>query len=99
MPGGAATGCLTATSGYLASWHSGTWRSRHDSSPNLVMPLARRFYRDALRADLPKFTAWALIYQAEAGNQANLPLARTLAASIVNPALQARAAALENLRP
>ena len=67
--------------------------------PNLVMPLARRLYQDTLRADLPEFTAWALIYQAEAGNQANRPLARTLAASIVNPALQARAAALENLRP
>ena len=64
--------------------------------PDLVMPLARRLYQDALRADLPEFTAWALIYQAEAGDLANLPLARTLAASIVNPALRARAAALED---
>jgi hypothetical protein len=44
--------------------------------------------------DLPEFTAWAVIYQAEAGDLANLPLARTLAASVVNPELQARAAAL-----
>ena len=64
--------------------------------PDLVMPLARRLYQDALRADLPEFTAWALIYQAEAGDLANLPLARTLAASIVNPALRTRAAALED---
>lgn len=63
---------------------------------DLVMPLARRLYQDALRADLPEFVAWALIYQAEAGDHANLPLARTLAASIVNPALRARAAALED---
>ena len=41
--------------------------------PDLVMPLARRLYQDTLRADLPEFTAWALIYQAEAGDQANLP--------------------------
>jgi hypothetical protein len=62
---------------------------------DLVVPLARRLYRDALRADLPEFVAWALIYQAEAGELANLPMARTLAASIANPALQARTAALE----
>ena len=62
--------------------------------PDLVAPLARRLYRDALRMDLPEFTAWALIYQAEAGDLANVALARSLAAGIVNPALQARAAAL-----
>jgi hypothetical protein len=45
--------------------------------------------------DLPEFTAWAVIYQAEAGDLANLPLARTLAASVDNPELQARAAALK----
>lgn len=63
---------------------------------DLVLPLARRLYTDALRADLPEFVAWALIYQAEAGDLAKLPLARTLAAGIVNPALRARAAALED---
>jgi hypothetical protein len=63
----------------------------------LVMPLARRLYQDGLRADLPEFIAWALIYQAEAGDLTNLPLARTLAAGIVNPALQARVTALEDL--
>jgi hypothetical protein len=63
---------------------------------DLVLPLARRLYRDALRADLPEFIAWTLVYQAEAGDLANLPLARTLAAGIVNPALRARAAALED---
>ena len=65
----------------------------------LVMPLARRLYKDGLRADLPEFVAWALIYQAEAGDLTNLSLARTLAAGIVNPALQARVAALEDSRP
>ena len=66
--------------------------------PELITPLARRLYQDALRMDLPEFTAWAVIYQAEAGDLAHLPLARTLAASIVNPELHARAAALEDLR-
>jgi DNA-binding SARP family transcriptional activator len=65
---------------------------------DLLVPLARRLYQDALRADLPEFIAWALIYQAEAGDLANLPMARTLAAGVVNPALQARAAALEATR-
>jgi hypothetical protein len=62
--------------------------------PDLVRPLARRLYQDALRMDLPEFTAWAVVYQAEAGDLANLSLARTLAASVVNPELQARAAVL-----
>jgi tetratricopeptide (TPR) repeat protein len=63
---------------------------------DLVMPLARHLYQDALRADLPEFIAWALIYQAEAGDPASLPLARTITANIANPALKARAAALED---
>jgi hypothetical protein len=58
------------------------------------MPLARRLYQDALRTDLPEFIAWALIYQAEAGELANVPLARAMAGQVTNPALQARAAAL-----
>jgi hypothetical protein len=62
----------------------------------LVMPLAQRLYQDGLRADLPEFTAWALIYQAEAGDLTNFPLVRTLAAGIINPALQARVTALED---
>jgi DNA-binding SARP family transcriptional activator len=62
--------------------------------PDLVIPLARRLYEDAVRADLPEFIAWALIYRVEAGDVAQLPLARAVASQIVNPALQARAAAL-----
>jgi len=64
--------------------------------PDLVLPLARRLYQDAVRADLPEFTAWALIYQAEAGDTAQLPLARAVASQVVSPALQERAAALTN---
>jgi len=62
--------------------------------PDLVLPLACRLYRDAVRADLPEFIAWALIYQAEAGDQGNLPLAKAIAGQVTNPALRARAAAL-----
>jgi hypothetical protein len=62
--------------------------------PDLVVPLARRLYQEALRADLPEFTAWALIYQAEAGDTDQLPLAQAVASQVVNPALQERAAAL-----
>ena len=96
MPGGAVTAYPTATSGSRDSWGSGIWRSRHASSVIWSCRWRGGSTRDALRADLPEFVAWALIYQAEAGDHANLPLARTLAASIVNPALQARAAALED---
>lgn len=63
-------------------------------SPELVAPLAEQLYHDALRADLPEFIAWALVYRAEAGDQASATLAAALAADIANPALQARAAAL-----
>lgn len=62
--------------------------------PRNVLPLARRLYREAVQADLPEFIAWALVYQAEAGDRANLPLARTLASQVTSPGLQARAAAL-----
>ena len=62
--------------------------------PDLVIPLARALYQDALRTDLPEFIAWALIYQAEAGEPAGLPLARAIAERVTNPALRARAEAL-----
>jgi hypothetical protein len=62
--------------------------------PELVAPLARRLYTEALRADLPEFIAWALVYQAEAGDEASRPLARTVAAQVASPALRARAEAL-----
>jgi hypothetical protein len=61
---------------------------------DLVMPLARALYQNALRTDLPEFIAWALIYQAEAGEPTGLPLARVIAEQVTNPALRARAAAL-----
>jgi tetratricopeptide (TPR) repeat protein len=61
--------------------------------PDLVMPLARALYKEALRTDLPEFIAWALVYQAEAGEPAGLPLARAIAQQVTNPALRARAAA------
>jgi hypothetical protein len=58
------------------------------------MPLARRLYQEATRADLPEFIGWALIYQAEAGDPASPPLAQAVARDVTNPALRARAAAL-----
>ena len=66
--------------------------ARHQ--PELVRPLAARLHADAMRMDLPEFAAWALVYQAEAGERSNLSLVRALAGQIANPALQARAAAL-----
>ena len=65
--------------------------------PDLVRPLARRLYQDALRMDLPEFIAWALIYQAEAGEPDGLPLARTIAGQVTNPGLQARLTRLDGL--
>ena len=55
---------------------------------------AARLYQDAVRNDLPEFLAWALVYEAEAGDHAKIPLARTAAASVTNPQLQARLQAL-----
>ena len=75
-------------SGFVALGHLEI-AARHQ--PDLVIPLARRLYQDAVRADLPEFIAWALIYQAEAGEPASLPLAQTIARDVDNPALQARA--------
>jgi DNA-binding SARP family transcriptional activator len=63
--------------------------------PDLVMPLAQKLYQDAMAADLPEFIAWALVHQAEAGDRAGAPLARTLAVAVSNPDLRARVAALE----
>jgi len=60
-----------------------------------LVKTARR--ADAVRADLPEFIAWALIYQAEAGDLASLPLGRAMAGQVANPALKARAAALGDL--
>jgi len=70
----------------------------NDSGSRRAVSLPRRLYQDALRADLPEFIALALIYQAGAGDLASLPLARTLAVGIVNPALHGRASALEGPR-
>jgi hypothetical protein len=50
--------------------------------------------RHAARSDLPEFLAWALIYQAESGDRAKIPLARTAAEGVTSPRLQARVQAL-----
>jgi DNA-binding SARP family transcriptional activator len=78
-------------SGYVTLGHLEIAARQRQS---LVVPLARRLYQEALRADLPEFTAWALIYQAEAGDAAQVPLARAMASQVDNPALQERATAL-----
>ncbi|WP_433086659.1 hypothetical protein ACQP1P_13800 [Dactylosporangium sp. CA-052675] len=57
---------------------------------DLVPVLAERLRADALRADLPEFVCWALLYQAEAGDPAGLGVARELAGTIDNPALHTR---------
>jgi len=82
-------------SGFVALGHLEIAASHQ---PDLVLPLARRLYRDAVRHDLPEFIAWALVYQAEAGDHSNLPLAKAIAGQVNNPALQTRAAALDGLR-
>jgi hypothetical protein len=78
-------------SGYVALGHLEIAASQQ---PDLVMGLARRLYEEAVRADLPEFTSWALIYQGEAGDTAQVPLAQALASQVANPAVQERAAAL-----
>jgi hypothetical protein len=49
-----------------------------------------------VRSDLPEFLAWALVYQAESGDRAKVPLARSAADGIANPDLQARVAEIES---
>ena len=61
---------------------------------DLVAPAAARLYEQAVRSDLPEFLAWALVHQAESGNHARAPLARSAAGGVTNPALQARVQAL-----
>ena len=70
MPGGAVTGCPTVMSGCPGSSALATWRSPRASSPIWSCRWPARLYQDALRTDLPEFIAWALIYQAEAGDLA-----------------------------
>ena len=67
--------------------------------PRLVAPAAARLYADAARSDLPEFLAWALVYQAEAGDHAKVPLARSAADGIANRDLQARVQALPGAGP
>ena len=67
--------------------------------PGLVAPAAARLYEYAARSDLPEFLAWALVYQAESGDQAKVPLARSAADGIANPDLQARVQALPGGEP
>jgi DNA-binding SARP family transcriptional activator len=59
----------------------------------LIPRLAARLRRDALRGDLPEFVAWALVYQAEAGDRSGLAVARSLAATVANPTLRAHVSA------
>jgi DNA-binding SARP family transcriptional activator len=61
---------------------------------DLIAPAAARLYERAVLGDLPEFLAWALVYQAESGDHAKVPLARRAAAGIANPVLQARVQAL-----
>ena len=61
----------------------------------LVRPAADRLYQHAARNDLPEFLAWALVYQAEYGDRAKIPLTRSAATGIANPRLQARVEDLE----
>lgn len=62
--------------------------------PDRAARAAARLYDFAVRSDLPEFLAWALVYQAEAGDRGRAALARAAAAGVSNPALQARVHAL-----
>ena len=52
-----------------------------------------------MRSDLPEFLAWALVCQAESGDQAKVALARDVAGGIASPRLQARVQALQGGQP
>jgi DNA-binding SARP family transcriptional activator len=61
---------------------------------DLVGPWAERLYQHAVSNDLPEFLAWAMVYQAENGDDAKVHLVRTAAERVANPTLQARVQAL-----
>jgi hypothetical protein len=65
----------------------------------MVALLASRLYDDAIRTDLPEFQAWALVYQAEAGDATAPARARAAAVGVDNPNLQLRIGALTGGRP
>lgn len=65
-----------------------------ERDPARAARAAARLYGLAVRADLPEFLAWALVYQAEAGDRGRVALARAAADGVSNPALQARVQAL-----
>jgi len=69
------------------------------ANTGLVAPAAAQLYEHAVRGGLPEFLAWALVYQAESGDHAKVPLARRAAAGITNPVLQARVQALPAGKP
>ena len=56
--------------------------------------MAARLYELSARSDLPEFLAWALVFKAESGDRAKIPLARSAADGIDNPDLEARVRAL-----
>lgn len=60
---------------------------------------AERLHDHALRTDLPEFLAWALVHQAESGDDSRISLARTAAEDVANPLLQARVRALGSGAP
>jgi tetratricopeptide (TPR) repeat protein/DNA-binding SARP family transcriptional activator len=64
-----------------------------------VAPAAARLYEQATQYDLPEFLAWALVYQAESGDDAKVLLARGVSADIANPDLHARVQALPDASP
>lgn len=61
-----------------------------ERDPARAARAAARLYSLAVRGDLPEFLAWALVYQAEAGDRGRAALARAAADGVSNPALQAR---------
>jgi hypothetical protein len=60
----------------------------------LCRPRIESGTQHAARSDLPEFLARALVYQAESGDRARIPLARTAAEGVTSPRLQARVQAL-----
>jgi DNA-binding SARP family transcriptional activator len=66
---------------------------------DLIGPAAARLYDHAVRGDLPEFLAWALVYQAESGDNAKVAVARSVAAGLANRELHARVQALPASAP
>ena len=85
------SGSRTATSGSRPTSAWPNWKRKRAARDRAgTVRAAARLYDLAVRCDLPEFLAWAWCTRPRPGDRGRAALARTAAAGVSNPALQAR---------